>query len=152
MKLNSFKLYHKYFSQTTNKLFLIKSQIFFLKTHQQNSIFSPYHRGVFFCYGENKCKQGVKNFAKHPNKTEIFLRIVEGVFLNGVFLFGFYFIKIFSRIIWKEVFVCVKIAVVNFFFCRTGFLMNNYHQMSSSFILFLFVQRTRRGKVFGRCL
>lgn len=40
-----------------------------------------------------KCKQGVKNFAKHPNKTEIFLRIVEGVFLNDVFLLGFYSAK-----------------------------------------------------------
>lgn len=80
MKLNSFKLYHKYFSQTTNKLFLIKSQIFFLKTHQQNLNFSLYYRGVFFCYGEIKCKQGVKNFAKHPNKMGIFLCIVEGVF------------------------------------------------------------------------
>lgn len=27
-----------------------------------------------------KCKQGVKNIAKHPNKTGIFLRIVEGAF------------------------------------------------------------------------
>lgn len=43
--------------------------------------------GYFFCYGEINCKQGVKNFEKHPNKIEIFLRIVEGVFLNGVFLF-----------------------------------------------------------------
>ena len=98
-----------------------------------------------------KCKQGVKNFAKHPNKTENFLRIVEGVFLKGVFLFGFHFIKIFSRIIWKEVFVCVKIAAGNFFFCRTEFLMNGYRPTSSLFILFSFGQRTRQGKVFGRC-
>lgn len=27
-----------------------------------------------------KCKQGVKNFEKHPNKMEFFLRIVEGLF------------------------------------------------------------------------
>lgn len=27
-----------------------------------------------------KCKQGVKIFEKHPNKMEIFLRIVEGLF------------------------------------------------------------------------
>ena len=53
---------------------------FSFKTHQQNRVFSPYYRGVFFCYGEIKCKQGVKNFEKHPNKTGIFLRIVEGVF------------------------------------------------------------------------
>ena len=124
---------------------------FFLKTHQQNLNFSLYYRGVF-SYGEIKCKQGVKNFEKHPNKMRIFLCIVEGVFLNGVFLFGFHFIKIFSRIIWKEVFLCVKIAAVIFFFCRTGFLMNGYRPTSSLFILFSFVQRTRQGKVFGRCL
>ena len=57
--------------------------------------------------------------------------------------------------IWHQdygtVFVCVKIAAVNFFFCRTEFLMNGYRPTSSSFILFLFVQRTRQGKVFGRC-
>ena len=53
---------------------------FFLKTHQQNLNFSLYYRGIFFCYGEIKCKQGVKNFEKHPNKMGIFLRIVEGVF------------------------------------------------------------------------
>ena len=53
---------------------------FFLKTHQQNLNFSPYSRGVFSCCDEIKCKQGVKIFAKHPNKTGIFLRIVEGVF------------------------------------------------------------------------
>ena len=52
---------------------------FFLKTHQQNLDFYLYYRGGVF-YGEIKCKQGVKNFAKHPNKTGIFLRIVEGVF------------------------------------------------------------------------
>lgn len=67
--------------------------------------------------------------------------------MNGVFLFGFHFIKIFSRIIWKEVFVCVKIAVVSFFFCRTEFLMNGYRLTSSSFILFSFGQKTRQGKV-----
>ena len=27
-----------------------------------------------------KCKQGVKIFEKHPNKMEIFLCIVEGLF------------------------------------------------------------------------
>ena len=124
---------------------------FFLKTHQQNLIFSPYYRGVFFCYGEIKCKQGVKNFEKHPNKMKIFLRIVEGVF-SECFFFWFSLGKIFPRIIWKEVFVCAKIAVGSFFFCRTGFLMNNYRRMSLSFILFLFGQRTRRGKVFGLCL
>ena len=53
---------------------------FSFKTHQQNLNFSPYYRGVFFCYGEINCKQGVKNFEKHPNKIEIFLRIVEGLF------------------------------------------------------------------------
>ena len=49
-----------------------------------------------------KCKQGVKNFEKHPNKMGIFLRIVEGVFLNGAFPFWFSLGKIFSRIILKE--------------------------------------------------
>ena len=40
-------------------------------------------------YGEMKCKQGVKNFEKHPNKIEIFLRIiVEGLFFVGEFLFS----------------------------------------------------------------
>ena len=34
-----------------------------------------------------KCKQGVKNFSKHPNKTVIFLRIVEGVFSKRFFFF-----------------------------------------------------------------
>lgn len=34
-----------------------------------------------------KCKQGVKNFEKHPNKMEIFLRIVEELFM-GEFLFS----------------------------------------------------------------
>ncbi len=125
---------------------------FFLKTHQQNLNFSPYYRGVFFCCGEIKCKQGVKNFAKHPNKTGIFLRIVEGVFSEWCFSFWFSLSKIFSRIILKEVFVCVKIAAVSFFFYRTEFLMNGYHPTSSLFILFSFVQRTRQDKVFGRCL
>ena len=37
------------------------------------------------------------------------------------FLFGFHFIKIFSRIILKEVFVCVKIAEVNFSFAEQNF-------------------------------
>ena len=69
-----------------------------------------------------------------------------------LFLFGFHFIKILSRIIRKEGFVCVKIAAGNIFFCRTGFLMNGYRPTSSLFILFSFVQRTRQGKVFGRCL
>ena len=69
-----------------------------------------------------------------------------------LFLFGFHFIKIFSRIILKEGFVCVRIAVVNFFFCQTGFLMNGYRPTSLSYILFSFERRTRRGKVFGRCL
>ena len=77
---------------------------FFLKTHQQNLNFSLYYRGVF-SYGEIKCKQGVKNFEKHPNKTGIFLRIVEGIF-ERCFSFWLSFSKIFSRIIWKEVFVC----------------------------------------------
>lgn len=36
-----------------------------------------------------KCKQGVKNFAKHPNKIEIFLRIVEGVFWTVFFFLVF---------------------------------------------------------------
>ena len=36
-----------------------------------------------------KCKQGVKNFAKHPNKIEIFLRIVEGVFSKHFFFLVF---------------------------------------------------------------
>ena len=39
-----------------------------------------------------KCKQGVKNFEKHPNKMEIFLRIVEGLFYECVFIFKFRFI------------------------------------------------------------
>ena len=34
-----------------------------------------------------KCKQGVKIFEKHPNKMEIFLCIVEGLFM-GEFLFS----------------------------------------------------------------
>ena len=79
---------------------------FFLKTHQQNLNFSPYYRGVFF-YGEMKCKQDVKNFEKHPNKIEIFLRIVEGLFSWVNFLFSnllmlFSFWKSISRIIRKE--------------------------------------------------
>ena len=104
----------------------------------------------YFFYGEIKCKQGVKNFEKHPNKMRIFLRIVEGVFWTE-FFFWFSLSKIFSRIILKEVFVCVKIAVVSFFFCLTEFLMNGYRQMNLLFILFSFGQRIRRGKVFGRC-
>ena len=39
---------------------------FFLKTHRQNLNFSPYYRVVFFCCGEIKCKQGVKNFDEMP--------------------------------------------------------------------------------------
>ena len=79
----------------------------FFKTHQQNLNFSPYYRGVFFCYREIKCKQGVKNFEKHPNKMEIFLRIVEGLFSWGSFCFQiclcfFLFEKSISRIIRKE--------------------------------------------------
>ena len=58
---------------------------FFLKTHQQNRVLLRIIEGYFF-YGEIKCKQGVKNFAKHPNKTGIFLRIVEGVFSKHFFL------------------------------------------------------------------
>lgn len=61
---------------------------FFLKTHQQNLNFSLYYRGVF-SYGEIKCKQGVKNFEKHPNKTGIFLRIVEGIFWTVFFFLAF---------------------------------------------------------------
>ena len=61
---------------------------FFLKTHQQNLNFSPYYRGVFF-YSKIKCKQGVKNFEKHPNKIEIFLCIVEGVFSKHFFFLVF---------------------------------------------------------------
>ena len=72
---------------------------FSFKTHQQNLNFSPYYRGVFFCYREMKCKQGVKNFAKHPNKIEIFLCIVEGLFSMVKF---FSFKKSISRIIRKE--------------------------------------------------
>ena len=37
------------------------------------------------------------------------------------FLFGFHFIKIFSQIILKEGFVCVKIAVVSFSFAEQDF-------------------------------
>ena len=59
--------------------------------------FPLYYRGVFFCYGEIKCKQGVKIFEKHPNKMEIFLRIVEGLFYELVFVFkftyAFFFLK-----------------------------------------------------------
>ena len=58
-----------------------------------------------------------------------------------LFLFGFHFIKIFYRIILKEVFVCVKIAVDNFFFCRTEFLMNGYRQMNLLFIFLLPLKR-----------
>ena len=56
--------------------------------------FSLYYRGVFFCYGEIKCKQGVKIFEKHPNKMEFFLRIVEGLFswVNFCFQFFFYYL------------------------------------------------------------
>lgn len=38
-----------------------------------------------------------------------------------LFLFGFHFIKIFSRIILEEVFVCVKIAAGNFSFAEQDF-------------------------------
>ena len=66
----------------TVRIFILPKIIckFSFKTHQQNLNFSPYYRGVFFCYREIKCKQGVKNFEKHPNKMRIFLRIVEGLF------------------------------------------------------------------------
>ena len=94
------------------------------------------------------CKFSFKTHQQNLN----FSPYNRGSFLNGVFLFGFHFIKIFSLIIWKEGFVCVKIAAVSFFFCRTVFLMNGYHPTSLSFILFLFGQKTLRGKVFGRCL
>ena len=44
-----------------------------------------------------KCKQGVKNFEKHPNKMGIFLRIVEGLFSWVNFCFQislhFFFLK-----------------------------------------------------------
>jgi hypothetical protein len=53
-----------------------------------------------------KCKQGVKIFEKHPNKMEIFLRIVEGLFYERVFDFkftyAFSFSKSISQIIRKE--------------------------------------------------
>ena len=42
----------------------------------------------YFFYDEIKCKQGVKNFEKHPNKIEIFLCIVEGLFSQVNFLFS----------------------------------------------------------------
>ena len=66
----------------TVRIFILPKIIckFYFKTHQQNLNFSPYYRGVFFCYRKIKCKQGVKNFEKHPNKMEIFLCIVEGHF------------------------------------------------------------------------
>lgn len=62
-----------------------------------NLNFSPYYRWVFFCCGEIKCKQGVKNFEKHPNKTEIFLRIVEGLFYELVFVFKFTYALFFLK-------------------------------------------------------
>lgn len=49
----------------------------------------------YFFYGEIKCKQGVKNFEKHPNKTGNFLRIVEGVFLWVNFCFQIWFYYLF---------------------------------------------------------
>lgn len=58
---------------------------FSFKTHQRNLNFSPYYRGIFFCYHKIKCKQGVKIFEKHPNKMEIFLCIVEGHFSRANF-------------------------------------------------------------------
>ena len=72
---------------------------FSFKTHQQNLNFSPYYRGAFFYYCEINCKQGVKIFEKHPNKIEIFLCIVEGLFSRVKF---FSFKKSISRIIRKE--------------------------------------------------
>ena len=44
----------------------------------------------FFFFGEIKCKQGVKNFEKHPNKMGIFLCIVEGHFSWVTFCFQIY--------------------------------------------------------------
>ncbi len=46
--------------------------------------------GYFFC-GEINCKQSVKNFEKHPNKIEIFLCIVEGLFMGKFFCFQIWF-------------------------------------------------------------
>ena len=74
----------------TVRIFVLPKIIckFSFKTHQQNLNFSLYYRGVFFCCGEMKCKQGVKNFEKHPNKIKIFLCIVEGHFSRVNFLFS----------------------------------------------------------------
>lgn len=107
----------------------------------------PVWWGFFFCV-----KIICKFFLKTPEQNGNFSPYSRGSFFWMHFLFGFHFMKIFSRIICKEVFICVKIVAGNIFFCRTGFLMNGYRPTSLSFILFLFVQRTRRGKVFGRCL
>ena len=107
----------------------------------------PAWRGFFFCV-----KIIYKFFLKTHQHNLNFSPYSRGSFLNGVFSFWFSLGKIFSRIIWNEVFVCVKIAAGNIFFCRTEFLMNGYRPTSSLFILFSFGQRTRRGKVFGRCL
>lgn len=106
----------------------------------------PVWWGFFFCV-----KIICKFFLKTPEQNGDFPLYSRGSFFLSTFSFWFSLSKIFSRIILKEVFVCVKIAVVSFFFCRTGFLMNGYRPTSSSFIPFSFGQRTRRGKVFGRC-
>lgn len=107
----------------------------------------PVWWGFFFCV-----KIICKFFLKTPEQNGNFSPYSRGSFFERCFSFWFSLSKIFSRINWKEVFVCAKIAAVNFFFCRTKFLMNGYRQMNLLFILFSFVQRTRQGKVFGRCL
>ena len=86
--------------------FSIFTFAFLMDKQYKRWIFLRIIEGYFF-YGEIKCKQGVKIFEKHPNKMEIFSPYSRGSFLNCVLLFGFHFIKIFSRIIWKEVFVCI---------------------------------------------
>lgn len=102
----------------------------------------PVWWGFFFCV-----KIICKFFLKTPEQNGNFSPYSRGSFFERCFSFWFSLSKIFSRINWKEVFVCAKIAAVNFFFCRTKFLMNGYRQMNLLFILFSFVQRTRQGKV-----
>lgn len=59
---------------------------FFLKTHQQNRVFSLYYRVVFFYCGEIKCKQGVKNFDEMP----VMLSVNQAAEVLGIFNVSLY--------------------------------------------------------------
>ena len=53
-------------TQMMSAFYLAKSFYNFSENTSTKLEFFSYYRGVFFCCGEIKCKQGVKNFDEMP--------------------------------------------------------------------------------------